>query len=77
MDTAKIFQSGRSQAVRLPIKYRFEGNQVFIKKVGDAVILMPYQDSWETLVESLDMFSDDFMISRDQPEQQTREQVFE
>jgi len=77
MDTAKIFQSGRSQAVRLPKDYRFTGNQVFIKKMGDAVILMPYQDGWETLVESLNMFSDDFMTSRDQPEQQIREQVFE
>ncbi len=77
MDTAKIFQSGRSQAVRLPKDYRFTGNQVFIKKMGDAVILMPYQDGWETLVKSLNMFSDDFMTSRDQPEQQIREQVFE
>lgn len=77
MDTAKIFQSGRSQAVRLPKDYRFDGTQVFVKKVGNAVVLIPYQDGWETLLESLDLFSDDFMANREQPEQQEREQAFE
>ncbi len=76
MDTARIFQNGRSQAVRLPKEYRFEGDQVFIKKVGDAVMLLPYQDGWQTLFDSLGQFSDDFMQTRQQPEQQAREDVF-
>ena len=37
MDTAKIFQTGRSQAVRLPKEYRFNGKEVVIKRVGDGV----------------------------------------
>ncbi len=77
MDTARIFQSGRSQAVRLPKAYRFEGTQVFIKKIGDAVVLMPYQGGWQTLFDSLDEFSEDFMASRGQSEQQLREDAFE
>lgn len=77
MDTARLFQSGRSQAVRLPKKYRFSGTQVFIKKVGDTVVLMPYQGGWQTLFDSLDQFSEDFMASRSQPEQQLREDAFE
>lgn len=77
VDTAKIFMNGRSQAVRLPKEYRFEGNEVFIKKVGDAVVLIPYYAPWQTLFESLDMFSDDFMESREQPEMQEREELFE
>ena len=77
MDTARIFQSGRSQAVRLPKAYRFDGTQVFIKKIGDAVVLMPYQGSWQTLFDSLDEFSEDFMASRGQSEQQLREDAFE
>ena len=40
MDTAKLFQNGKSQAVRLPKKYRFEGDKVLIKKLGNVVILM-------------------------------------
>ena len=77
MDTARLFQSGRSQAVRLPKAYRFEGTQVFIKKIGDAVVLMPYQGGWQTLFDSLDEFSEDFMASRGQSEQQLREDAFE
>ena len=77
METARLFQSGRSQAVRLPKAYRFEGTQVFIKKIGDAVVLMPYQGGWQTLFDSLDEFSEDFMASRGQSEQQLREDAFE
>lgn len=76
MDTAKIFQSGRSQAVRLPKEYRFDDKQVFIKKVGDTVVLLPYAAGWQTLFDSLDQFSADFMANREQPEQQTRENAF-
>ena len=76
MDTAKIFQSGRSQAVRLPKEYRFDGTQVFIKKIGNAVVLLPYQGGWQVLFDSLDQFSMDFMASREQPENQLREDAF-
>ena len=41
MSTAKLFQTGRSQAVRLPKAFRFEGKEVFIKRVGDSVVLTP------------------------------------
>ena len=77
MRTAKLFKNGRSQAVRLPKEFRFEGTQVFIKKVGNMVVLIPEQDSWQTLFDSLQQFSDDFMETRNQPEQQVREGLFE
>lgn len=77
METAKLFQNGQSQAVRLPKKYRFKGEKVIIKRVGNAVVLLPYEDSWETLFESLEQFSDDFMEDRQQPEEQRRESAFE
>ena len=77
MKTAKLFMNGRSQAVRLPKEFRFEGDQVFIKKMGNAVILLPQQYSWDTLFDSLAQFSDDFMETRDQPEQQFREGLIE
>ena len=78
METAKLFQNGQSQAVRLPKKYRFPGERVLIKRLGNAVVLLPYENSWETLFDSLEQFSDDFMAGeRQQPEQQERENVFE
>ena len=76
MDTAKLFRNGRSQAVRLPRDYRFEGTEVYIKKVGNAVVLLPLGEFWQPLVESLGMFTDDFMDRREQGENQEREDLF-
>lgn len=76
MKTAKIFKNGQSQAVRLPKEFRFEGEKVFIKKVGNAVVLLPANNPWEPLFESLNKFSDDFMETRHQPKQQEREAFF-
>ncbi len=73
MQTAKLFKNGQSQAVRLPKEFRFEGDQVYIKKVGNTVVLIPMKNSWQSLVESLNEFSDDFMNEREQPEIQVRE----
>ena len=73
MQTAKIFINGRSQAVRLPKDFRFSGKDVFIKKIGKIVVLLPKEDPWSSLVNSLDQFTDDFMDSRDQPNQNFRD----
>lgn len=75
MQTARIFTNGRSQAVRLPKEFRFSGDDVFIKKFGKMVILFPKDDPWAPLVDSLDQFTDDFMESRDQPAQASREKL--
>jgi antitoxin VapB len=75
MQTAKIFNNGRSQAVRLPKEFRFSDSDVYIKKVGKMVILIPKDDPWSILENSLDQFSDDFMEDRAQPAQDTREEI--
>ncbi len=78
MKTAKIFRNGQSQAVRLPKEFRLEGEEVFIKHMGNAVILIPKKNSWDSLINSLPLFSSDFMQERDQPkEQQQRPNIFE
>lgn len=73
MKTAKLFKNGESQAVRLPKEFRFTGDEVFIKRVGSAVVLLPKSKSWDTLIASLSKFSPDFMEERDQPPHQERE----
>ena len=73
MKTAKIFQNGQSQAVRLPKEFRFEDKEVYIKKTGHIVHLIPKSDSWDVLFDSLKKFSKDFMAEREQPEQDRRE----
>ncbi len=77
MKTAKLFKNGQSQAVRLPKEFRFEGEQVFIKKEGNIVLLIPEKKTWDTLIRSLGKFSDDFMSERTQPETQKREELFD
>lgn len=61
METAKLFENGRSQAVRLPKKFRFSGDEVFVQRLGEAVILLPKEASWQTFLDGLNGFSDDFM----------------
>jgi antitoxin VapB len=73
MKTAKIFQNGQSQAVRLPKEFRFDDSEVFIKKSGNVVQLIPRRDSWNSLFDSLKKFSRDFMSERNQPDLDKRE----
>ncbi len=77
MKTAKLFQNGKSQAVRLPKEFRFHGDKVYIKRMGNAVILLPYHDAWKSLIDGLSLFSADFMEAREQPGQQQRKNIFE
>jgi antitoxin VapB len=67
MGTAKLFKNGRSQAVRLPKEFRFAGNEVSIRREGDAVVLEPLNRTrwprgfWETLP----ILGDDFELPAD------------
>ncbi|HOH36968.1 MAG TPA: type II toxin-antitoxin system VapB family antitoxin [Spirochaetota bacterium] len=67
MDTAKIFTTGRSQAVRLPKEFRFSTESVFVKKIDDMVILIPKDKIWDNFSKSLDKFPDNFLSERIQP----------
>ncbi len=68
METAKLFVNGQSQAVRLPKEYRFSGDEVYIKKVGNTVLLYPKEQVWETFLTSLNGFTDDFMQNGREPQ---------
>ena len=69
--TAKLFWSGRSQAVRLPKAFRMEGNEVRIRREGRRAILEPIAEDWAWLDAIAGTFSDDFFAEgRRQPDQQ-------
>jgi antitoxin VapB len=76
MNTAKIFKNGRSQAIRLPKEYRLNGKEAYINKLGEAIIILPVKEKWQSLLESLEHFSDDIFDSREQPELEDREETF-
>jgi antitoxin VapB len=69
METAKIFWSGRSQAVRLPRAFRVDGREVRIRRRGRAIVLEPVPDSWEWLDALTGELDDDFVTAAlEQPE---------
>ena len=78
MQTAKLFWSGRSQAVRLPKDFRFEGQEVRIRKHGTAVILEPVADDWAWLDALVGELDDDFVAAvNEQPAPQERPELDE
>ena len=75
MMTAKLFENGRSQAVRLPKECRFASDEVAVNKIGDVVILMPKDHPWAGFLTGLELFTDDFMAAgwQQPPIQQDRD----
>ena len=79
MEIAKLFQNGQSQAVRLPKEFCFTGEEVFIKKIGLAVLLLPKDKDavWKTHLSGLNNFSDDiFADERSQPQTEQEREAF-
>ena len=61
MMTAKVFENGRSQAVRLPKECRFDTDEVAVNRIGDIVMLMPKTNKWASFMQAIDLFSEDFL----------------
>ena len=62
--------------MRLPQAFRFAGSEVFVKRVGQAVVLLPVDNAWDSLERALELFSDEYLTERMQPtDQQQREDL--
>ena len=78
MQTAKLFTNGRSQAVRLPKAFRFQGTEVYIKRVPGGVLLLPKDRSlWDVWEEQLLRYDEPFMTERNQPQRQQERETFD
>lgn len=76
METAKVFWSGRSQAVRLPRAFRIDGREVRIRRRGRAIVLEPVPESWEWLDALAGELDEDLVSAvREQPEATERPEV--
>ena len=75
MHTARLFQSGRSQAVRLPKQYRFAGTEVVVKRFGNGVLLLPADNPWQTLQAGLAAFEPGVVRTREQPDTPRRDEI--
>jgi len=76
MTTTNIFNNGNSQAVRIPKKFRLKTKKAFIRKDGDSLVLTPINDYWMPLKEACGSVTDDFMLERNQPENEERDLSF-
>lgn len=73
METAKIFSNGEYQLVALPKNFRINGNEVFVNRIADVLILVPTNRSAEDMLQTLGLFTDDFM--EDFNEEDTRKDL--
>lgn len=73
MNIAQISTDGTHQIVILPEDFQLAGTEVYIKKMGNAIVLIDKDNPWQSLFNSLEQFSDDFMTNRNQPSLDVRE----
>ncbi len=75
MRTAKVFRSGNSIAVRIPKEFGLKEGEVYLKREGNAIVIIPKESKWDRLYKELKEISEanDFMIERNQPKPQKRE----
>lgn len=64
---AKVFKNGASQAVRLPREFRFDADEVRVKRVGSALLLFPKGKAWDLMAEAIGKVDEDFLTPRNQP----------
>ena len=72
MIKARLVEIGSHQAIELPEGYRFAGDHVDLKRVEDGLLVVGETSEWDSFFRRLEMFTEDFMKERDQPETQPR-----
>ena len=72
-ETIEIKTQKGFQAIRIPETLKINDDKVYLKKIGNSLYIIPFHNPWENLIESLDIFTSDFMTTRDQPDSQKRE----
>ncbi len=61
---AKVFMNGRSLAIRQPKEFRFDTDEVYIRKLGDKVIISAREPTWDQFFDLESAFTDDFLANR-------------
>lgn len=70
-----IQQANGAQIIRIPERMKIADDKVYLRKLGNTLYVIPFHNPWQSLFESLDNFTPDFMNDRDQPAQQERESL--
>jgi antitoxin VapB len=72
-ETIDIQDNAGIQAIKIPENLKINDSKVYVKRIGNGLYLIPYHQPWQSMFDSLNQFSDDFMENRDQTSQQSRE----
>ncbi len=72
-EAIEIKQKKGIQEIRIPDRLKIKGSKVYLKKVGNSLCIIPFNELWQNLIDSLELFTTDFMEKRDQPDNQQRE----
>ena len=75
IETIKLEDSSGIQLIRLPDNFKINDDKAYLKKVGNVLYVIPYHNAWQSLVSSVNEFTDDFMDEREQPIDQKRETI--
>jgi len=71
--TIDIKEIAGLQAITLPKDVRIDDDKVYVKKMGNVIYLIPFHNPWQSLIDSLHEFTEDYMDERNQPKHQKRE----
>lgn len=79
-EAVKIQDISGAQMIKVPENFKInddkvylKDDKVYLKKVGDTLYIIPFHNPWQSMVDSVNEFSEDFMIGRQQPNQQFRD----
>ncbi len=72
-EVVDIEMQNNFQDIKIPEKYKIDDNKVYLKKAGNVIYIIPYHNAWDSMMDSINNFTDDFMEQRDQPSDQNRE----
>ncbi len=72
-ETVKIQKKSGSQTIRIPESLKIEDDKVYLKRVGNSIYVIPFHDPWESLIQSTELFTEDYLDQRNQPKVQERD----
>jgi antitoxin VapB len=75
IETIKLEDSSGLQLIRLPDSFKINDDKVYLKKVDNVLYVIPYHNAWQSLVSSVNEFTDAYMSEREQPADQKRESI--
>jgi len=72
-EAVKIKKKSGAQIIQIPEGFRIKDDKVYLKKVGNSIYVIPFHNPWDSLINSTELFTSDFLEERNQPKVQERD----